>query len=109
MKKKIFLSIALVLLVVMIATVCVACKPSIDNVAKKFESKEYKVDKSENSVVAVKINENGSDRSINIDWYDDEDLAKAAYEKAVAIEGDKRVKRKGNAVAVGDEESIKIF
>lgn len=109
MKKKIILSIALVLVIVMIATVCVACTPSVDSVAKKFTDKEYKVTKEDKRVNAVKIYEGEADRSIDVVWYDDENTAKDAYDNAVAIEGEKRVKRKGNAVAIGDEASLKLF
>lgn len=118
MKKKIILSVALVLLVVMIATICVACTPSVDSVAKKFEKKEYTVTKTEKTVSAVKAGdteENGilgaitDSKKITITWYDDEETAKKMYDAAVKLSGEKRVKIKGNAVAIGDEDSIKIF
>ncbi|MDE7336566.1 MAG: hypothetical protein K2N32_00425, partial [Clostridia bacterium] len=87
MKKKIVLSVALVLLVVMIATICVACTPSVDSVAKKFEKKEYSVTKTSNSVLAVKKGDDGGilgaiidSYKIEITWYDDEEKAKDAYD-----------------------------
>lgn len=108
MKKRIILSVALVLLVVMIATVCVACTPSVDSVAKKLEKKDYEINtKTETSIIAVKKDE--TDKSISIIWYDDEESAKKAYDAAVKLFGEKRAKIKGNAVATGDEDSIKLF
>ena len=116
MKKKIVLSVAVVLLVVMIATICVACTPSIDSVKKKFENKEYEVTKpTENSLVAVKKGEGGGlntvlgAKKITIVWYDDEESAQKAYDAAVALLGEKCAKKKGTAVASGDEDSVKIF
>jgi hypothetical protein len=117
MKKKIILSVALVLLVVMVATVCVACTPSVDSVAKKFENKDYTITtKTEKSLIAVKKGEDGGiigsivdSKNIEIIWYDDEESAKKAYDAAVKLFGEKRAKIKGNAVATGDEDSIKLF
>ncbi len=117
MKKKIILSVALVLLVVMVATVCVACTPSVDSVAKKFENKDYTITtKTEKSLIAVKKGEDGGiigtivdSKNIEIIWYDDEESAKKAYDAAVKLLGEKRAKIKGNAVATGDEDSIKLF
>ncbi|MDE5990310.1 MAG: hypothetical protein K2H36_01865 [Clostridia bacterium] len=115
MKKKIILSVALVLLVVMIATICVACTPSVDSVAKKFEKNEYSVTKTENSVVAVKKGEGGGlntilgAKEISIVWYEDEETAQKAYDAKVTLLGEKCVKKKGTAVASGDEDSVKLF
>lgn len=108
MKKKVVLSVAVVLLVVMVAVMCVACTPSQKSVIEKFEKEGYIVVGGEDSKVigATKITKN-----IEITWYDNEDDAKKAYEISIKLPGtsEKNVKRKGNAVAVGDEESIKLF
>lgn len=115
MKKKIVLSVAVVLLVVMIATICVACTPSVDSVKKKFENKDYEVTTTEKSLVAVKKGEGGGlntvlgAKKITIVWYDDEESAQKAYDAAVALLGEKCAKKKGTAVASGDEDSVKIF
>ncbi|MBD5086184.1 MAG: hypothetical protein HDT32_02300 [Clostridiales bacterium] len=116
MKKKIILSVALVLLVVMIATICVACTPSVDSVANKFEKKGYTVTKTEKSVSAAKKGDEGgligaitNAKAIEIVWYDNEEDAQKAYDAAVTLLGEKAAKKKGNAVAVGDEDSLKIF
>lgn len=115
MKKKIILSVAVVLLVVMIATICAACTPSIDAVAKKFENKGYKATKTETTVLAVKVDkEDGivgaaTGPKILITWYDNDEDAQKAYDAALKVGSEKTVAKKGNAVAVGDEDSIKIF
>ncbi len=90
MKKKIILSVALVLLVVMVATVCVACTPSVDSVAKKFENKDYTITtKTEKSLIAVKKGEDGGiigsivdSKNIEIIWYDDEESAKKSIRRS---------------------------
>lgn len=105
MKKKIILSVALVLLIVMIATIFAACTPSVDSVAKKFENKDYKVTKTEKVIVATKLLEG---KAIEITWYDSEEDAKK-IEEAFKGDDNKTIKRKGAAVAIGDADSIKLF
>ncbi|MBD5100484.1 MAG: hypothetical protein HDT29_04345 [Clostridiales bacterium] len=116
MKKKIILSVALVLLVVMIATLCVACTPSVDSVANKYDKKGYDVTKTEKTVSAAKAGDEGgligaivNSKAVTITWYDTEEDAQKAYDTAVALFGEKGAKKKGTAVAVGDEDSLKIF
>ncbi len=110
MKKKLILSVAVVLLVVMVATICVACTPSVDSVAKKFEKKDYEVIKTDNSVTAVKKGDGLLDGyRIVIVWCDSDESADKLYETNKKLYGEKGVARKGNVVAGGDEDSIKIF
>lgn len=112
MKKKVFLSVAVVLLVVMVAAMLVACTPSQKSVIKKFEGKDYKlIAGSEDSKVVnlTKVESLTSAKTITITWYDNEDDAKEAYDAALKLGSKETVKRKGNAVAVGDKDSIKIF
>ncbi|MDE6210629.1 MAG: hypothetical protein K2O31_00945 [Clostridia bacterium] len=114
MKKKVVLSVAVVLLVVMVAVMCVACTPSQKSVIKKFENKDYKLiagDADSKVVNLTKAESLTSIKTITITWYDNEDDAKDAYEASIKLPGqsEKTVKRKGNAVAIGDEDSIKIF
>ena len=114
MKKKVVLSVAVVLLVVMVAVMCVACTPSQKSVINKYRNKDYKVlsgDENSRVVVLTKSESLTSLKKVTITWYDNEDDAKSAYETAIKIPGytEKNAKRKGNAVAVGDEDSVKIF
>lgn len=114
MKKKVVLSVAVVLLVVMVAIACVACTPSIDSVEKKFQKKDYETyAKTDNTLTMVKKGKGLATiiPDIIITWYENEDKAKDAYDAAVKAPGasEKTVKRKGNAVANGNEDAIKIF
>ncbi len=115
MKKKIVLSVAVVLLVVMVAAICVACTPSIDSVEKKFNKNDYKtVTKTENSLSLTKFSDSlipVPESIIAIVWYENEEKAKEAYDIAIKLPGasEKTVKRKGNAVATGDEAALKLF
>ncbi|MDE6474528.1 MAG: hypothetical protein K2L70_05450 [Clostridia bacterium] len=106
MKKKVVLSVAVVLLVVMVAVMCVACTPSQKSVIDKFKGEEYLVVGGETAkvITATKVG-----RKIVITWFDNEDDAKEAYDAALKLGTKETVKRKGNAVAVGDADSIKIF
>ena len=114
MKKKVVLTVAVVLLVVMVASLCVACTPSQKSVINKFKNKEYELILGDENSAVVKLSKAESltsYKTITITWYDNEEDAKAAYDAAVKapLQSEKTVKRKGNAVAVGDEDSIKIF
>ncbi len=114
MKKKVILSVAVVLLVVMVAVMCVACTPSQKSVINKFRNKDYKLivgDEDAKLVTLTKAESLTSIKTITITWFESEDEAKEAYNNAIKLpaNSEKTVKRKGNAVAVGDEDSIKLF
>ena len=114
MKKKVVLSVAVVVLLVMVTAMCVACTPNIDNVEKKFNNKDYKtVLKTEKSLSLAKMTNAlipTPESAIIIAWYDNTDDAKKAYDDAIKAGGTKEtVKRKGNAVATGDKDAIKLF
>ena len=112
MKKKVVLSVAVVLLVVMVAVMCVACTPSQKSVINKFKNKDYKLllgDENSKVVTLTKAESLTSIKEITITWYDNEDDAKKAEEAALKLGSKETVKRKGNAVATGDKDSIKIF
>ena len=111
MKKKLILSVALVLLVVMIATVFAACTPSQKSVINKFENKDYKLiigDADSKIVTLTKAESLTSFKTITITWYDNEEDAKKV-EETFKSDDKNFLKRKGNAVAIGDEESVKMF
>ena len=113
MKKKVVLSVAVVLLVVMVAAICVACTPSMDSVEKKFQNKGYKTfAQTDNTLTMTKFTDAiipTPESSITIVWYENEDKAKEAYEAKLKVGSEDTVKRKGNAVATGDKDAIKIF
>lgn len=106
MKKKVVLSVAVVLLVVMVAVMLVACTPSQKSIIKKFEDNGYAVIGGEDSkmITCTKITE-----SIIITWYDNEDDAKKVVDTFNSENGKKFIARKGCAVAVGTEGAIKLF
>lgn len=119
MKKKVVLSVAVVLLVVMVAVMCVACTPNADSLQKKLEKKDYKVvvqdgvGDTTKSLQAAK----GTDELLMVSWFKDSETCKKYYDEAKAndstfklIFGDKEYKivKKGNAVAVGTKNAIKL-
>ena len=112
MKKKVVLSVAVVVLVVMVAVMCVACTPTQKSVINKFTSDKngYKLILGDENASVVTLSKSLT-VSITITWYDNEDDAKKAYDVGVKapLQSEKTVKRKGNAVAIGDEASIKLF
>ena len=61
MKKKLVLSVSVVLLLVMVALACVACTPSSDSVKKKLETEGY-------TVVVVEISSNLFDDIEGVDY-----------------------------------------
>lgn len=110
MKKKVFLSVAVVLLVVMVAAMLVACTPSQKSVIKKFEDKGYTVVGGEESKVINCTKVSLSDpQNVTITWFDNEDDAKEAYDAALKLGTKETVKRKGNAVAVGTKDAVALF
>lgn len=115
MKKKLVISVAAVVLVVMLAMMCAACTPGMDSVEKKFKNKDYKTTvKTDDSLTMVKYSDALvplPESSVTIIWYENEDKAKEAYELAIKLPGmsEKNAKRKGNAVASGDADAVKIF
>lgn len=121
MKKKVVLSVAVVLLVVMVAAMCVACTPNADSLTKKLEKKDYKVVNNpilgkdmEKAIVA-----SNGEEMLYVTWYKTSDAAKEAYDKAKDGKEDMKqlfskdvefkVAKKGNAVAVGTKNAIKLF
>lgn len=108
MKKKIFLSVAIVVLAVMLVSVFVACTPSQDKVDKKFKDEGYigksvSVGEAAGAAGYTKILEG---QVITIFWYENSDDAKAAYEN---FKNEDNVCKRGNAVAYGTEDAIDIF
>ena len=106
MKKKVVLSVAVVLLVVMVAVMLVACTPSQKSIIKKFEDNGYAVIGGEDSkmITCTKITE-----SIIITWYDNEDDAKKIVDTFNSENGKKIIARNGCAVAVVTEVAIKLI
>lgn len=115
MKKKVFLSVAIVVLAVMLVSVFVACTPSVDKVDEKFKEEKY-------LGVAVETDESIAGMTgaagytkilegemITIWWFESSDDAKAAYEDAKNDKTKENVCKKGNAVAFGTEGAIEIF
>ena len=131
MKKKVVLSVAVVLLLVMVTAMCVACTPNADKIEKKLKENGYTVqvadatDKQTEETGATKgLMANKKEFSLSalmpdltITWYKDSKSAKKAYEDAKkGLEEAKdltgtnvyQVKRKGNAVMMGTEEALKL-
>ena len=130
MKKKVVLSVAVVLLLVMVTAMCVACTPNADKLKDKLEDKGYKV--SVNDATEKQKEETGVTKSLvankkeislsalmpdlTVTWYKDSKSAKKAYDKAKdgldefnSSMGTKFVvKKKGNAVVLGTEEAAKL-
>ena len=110
MKKKVVLSVAVVLLVVMVAAICVACTPNQKSIIKKFEDKGYTVVGKEDSKIINCTKVSLSDpQSVTITWFDSEDDAKDFVSNFDSENGKKYIARKGCAVAVGTEDAVKLF
>ena len=121
MKKKVVLSVAVVLLVVMVAVMCVACTPNPDNLKSKVKEKGYVTIPSGILSLSKDITDslaasNGEEVLVVI-WYKDSDTCKSAYEKAQDNKdlvkdffGDKEFKvvKRGTAVCYGTKEAIKL-
>ncbi|MCX4362296.1 MAG: hypothetical protein OSJ74_02765 [Clostridia bacterium] len=114
MKKKVFLCVSVVLLIVTIAVICAACTPNVDSLKSKVEAKGYTVhsyiadngDGEENvaQVLYAYKDEENQDVELVVYWYFTESDAKAAYEKYSAEETKMYVVKKGKAVALGSKE-----
>ena len=126
MKKKVVLSVAVVLLIVMVAVMCVACTPNSDNLKKKLEKKDYVVkvstSKAETSMFgddAEKVLMAGKKGSLSPDltviWFKDSKSADKAYkdaqntlEKLGDAGKDMKVVKKGKAVVSGKKDAVKL-
>lgn len=115
MKKRLILSVAVVLLVVMVACMCVACTPSEKSITKRFEKEGYSstVASKDGTTVAVYTKIEGTlgldSKGCTVTWFENKDDAQKAYDEAMKVGSEKTVAKKGNAVAIGDEASIEIF
>ncbi len=108
MKKKVFLSVAIVVLAVMLVSVFVACTPSQEKVDEKFKEEGYvgvatSLGDYKGSIY-TKITE-----TITVFWFENSDDAKAAYEDLKSDDSKKNLCKKGNAIAFGTEGAIEIF
>lgn len=113
--KKFVAITSIVVLAVVLATMLMACTPSEESLTKKYKEADYIVisggaddipgyDAEDADIkyvlIATKITEN-----VVIVCFGNSDDAKACYEE---IKGD-GVKKKGNAIAIGSEEALKLF
>ena len=115
MKKKVFLSVAIVVLAVMLVSVFVACTPSVDKVDEKFKEEKYLggAVESEDAIagmtgaaVYTKVLEG---EMITIWWFESSDDAKAAYEDAKSDGSKKNLCKRGKPIAFGTEGAIDLF
>lgn len=108
MKKKVFLSVAIVVLAVMLVSVFAACTPSVDKVDEKFKEEGYIGGSASISGYTgstyTKITE-----TITILWFEESDDAKEAYEKFKSDDKKDNLCRRGKAVAYGTDGAIEIF
>ena len=132
MKKKVVLSVAVVVLVVMVAMMCAACTPNSDKLKEKFEKNDYVVTVITSKTALAMYGENvekvltATPKSTGIldinvipdvivVWYTDSNTAKEQYKKAqdnLKEAGDDakdyKVVKKGNVVASGKKDAVKL-
>lgn len=115
MKKKIILSVAIIVLAVMLVSVFVACTPSVDKVDEKFKEEKYRGGAIEvedgiagmtGAAAYTKILEG---EAITIWWFENDDDAKEAYEKLKSDDSKDNLCKRGKAIAFGSEGAIEIF
>lgn len=114
--KKFVAITSVVVLAIVLATMLMACTPSEESLSEKYSEAGYLVvsggaddipgfDEEEASIkyvlVATKVLKN-----VVIVCFNNSDDAKAYYEE---IKDSENAKKKGNAVAVGDKESLELF
>ena len=136
MKKKLVLSISVVLLLVMVVVACVACTPNADKVEKKFKDKGYDVQvievssDSEDPITSeyaqmgvtkvIRASKSEDDYAVIL-WFEDSDKLNDAYKEAKAEfdewkkafeeEGEKfnmKLVKKGKAIVQGSSAAVKI-
>ena len=127
MKKKVTLSITIVLLLVMITAMCVACVPKADKLQKKLQKKGYEVSISNTSemfdaerdaqkvLIASKKGSASVLPELTVVWFKDKKTAEKAYKtikKEIKDWGDPskgyKVEQKGNTVIYGIKAAIKL-
>lgn len=114
--KKFVAVTSIVVLAVVLATMLMACTPSEESLTKKYKEAEYLVvsgsaddipgyDAKDADIkyvlVATKVVKN-----VVIVCFGNSEDAKACYDE---LKDSKNVKKKGNAIAIGDEESLELF
>lgn len=113
--KKFITVTSIVVLAIVLATMLMACTPSEESLTKKYEEAGYIVisggaddipgyDAKDADIKYVLVATKVLKNAIIVCFGNSED-AKACYEE---IKGD-GVKKKGNAIAIGDEESLELF
>ncbi|MDE5654822.1 MAG: hypothetical protein K2I46_04355 [Clostridia bacterium] len=132
MKKKLVLSISVVLLLVMVVVACVACTPNADKVEKKLKDKGYSVNVEDISadgsgqyaslgVTKVLSASKSEDDYVIVLWFKDSDKLNEAYEKAKAEfdewkqayeemggEFNMKLVKKGKAIVQGSANAVKL-
>ncbi len=108
MKKKIILSVAIIVLAVMLVSVFVACTPDKDKVDEKFKEEGYigtnVTVSGYTGALYTKITE-----TITIIWFENDDDAKEAYEELKSDDSKDNLCKRGKAIAFGSEGAIEIF
>lgn len=108
MKKKVFLSVAIVVLAVMLVSVFVACTPSQEKVDEKFKEEGY-------VGIATSLGEyKGSvytklTESITVFWFENSEDANEAYDELKSDDSKKNLCKRGKAIAFGTEGAIDLF
>ncbi len=113
--KKFITVTSIVVLAIVLATMLMACTPSEESLTKKYEEADYVVvsgaaddipgyDAEDADIKYVLVATKLVSNVIIVCFGNSED-AKACYEE---IKGD-GVKKKGNAIAIGDEDALELF
>ncbi|MDE7070818.1 MAG: hypothetical protein K2O86_02450 [Clostridia bacterium] len=136
MKKKLVLSISVVLLLVLAVIACVACTPNADSVQKKLEGEGYEVEVIEVSsdsedivistyaqigVTKVLRASKSEDEYLTILWFSDSDKFNDAYKSAeekieelkgyaeeAGITFNVKLVKKGKAIIQGTADAVKL-
>ncbi len=117
--KKFITITSIVVLAVVLATMLMACTPSEESLKKKFDENGYAavsvsastlgIDEEETPIeyifLAGTVSLSGID-GVYVVCFTNSDDAKAFYDK---IKESENAKKKGNAVAYGSEEALKLF
>lgn len=114
--KKFVLVTSIVVLAVVMATMFMACTPSEESLKEKLEKEDYLVISGnakdfgveEGATVKYVLVATKLTKNVMVICFEKSEDAKEFYDKLVGDNKYESVKKKGNAIAFGDEESLKL-
>lgn len=107
-KSIVVVSVFSIIFILMLSLLWTDHTPSEKEISDRFENSNYTVSCTEYKDKKVMLCYKGM-IVVKVTWYKDNQTANAEFVKNIKIVGNNNVAKRGNAVAVGEPKSVKIF